>query len=159
VAPRSRLRVPLTPDLLAAEDPGEEALVLSRGSELHHRRSDHGEPERAEQGRARELELLGQNEAPGRVEAGATEFSWPVWRNPALRMEELVPTHDVVHVEGGVDVGLGAEVRGHRPGDPVADFATKRLLLGGEGQVHGASAYSKTGFPGASRCSDLGRVQ
>ena len=82
------------------------------------------------------VELFGEDEAARDVEPGASDLAGPVRRDPPRAVEDLVPLHDLFHVEVPVDGGLFADVGGHRALDEGADLLAEGDVLGAEREIH-----------------------
>ena len=151
VRARARLRVALAPDVVAAQDARQVALLLRLGAPLDEGRARHADAGVAgEHGRARPEALLVVDDLLHQGGAAPAVLLGPRDPDPARRVHAALPVAPPLEglaVRRHPLVGrvLDAEIVGEVGGEPAADLGAEVLLLGRVGEIHGPS--SSTGAP------------
>src|SRR6185503_4470428 len=146
VRARARLRVTLAPDVVAAQDARQVALLLRLGAPLDDGRARHADAGVAgEHGGARPEALLVVDDLLHQGGAAAAVLLGPRDPDPARRVHAalpLAPALEGLAVGGDPLVGrvLDAEIVGEVRVEPAADLGAEALLLGRVGEVHGPSS-------------------
>ena len=96
IGARAGLGVALAPEVVAAVDARQEALLLGVGAEAQQHRGAHPETEGDQRRGGREAALLLEDVALGDAPARAAPLHRPVRRHPALLGEDPVPAEKVV---------------------------------------------------------------
>jgi hypothetical protein len=138
VGTRPGLRVALAPPYVGLEDIGQEALLLLLVAEGVDDRSDHVEPEGDDWRCIRFRHLDRENVLLDRGPARAAVLDGPVDAGPAVLVEPLLESDEVVAFEGHRAVAFAAEILGIVVAENCANMLAEREFLLTESDVHGA---------------------
>src|SRR5262249_10774041 len=153
--PRARLGVPLTPDLLGGEDPGQVAAPLLLGAMRDERRADHLDAHHADEPRsARADHLLVHDGLSHDVGALAAILGGPAEREVPRGVDLALPrlgARDALPVGRAFHRIVAPRVFRNVPLEPGADLALEGELVGGIGEVHRRRCLARTPRPSPPR--------
>ncbi len=136
VGARARFGEALAPPVIKVGGARQEAFLLLLGAELDQHRAEHGDVERRQLRRRRNLILLEEDHLLHRGPPWAAPLLRPGHRCPAALVEDALPSHGVLLARTVAETHALADLGGQVVADEGAHLVAECLFLRGKAQVH-----------------------